>query len=177
LQLVPAVDPIPVGPGGRDDDPPVAVEPPVWLLAAAVDASALEYVGDTAVGSVPAAGVAVVTGTAAGVAAALGRCCRVRLSAIRALANFLVLAFALALALLAAFSVALSAAAARAAMATCPSADGFAAPTAASCWCCESEGRGARRCPPSVATPASTTQPAATKTITRSRFVGARSHR
>ena len=37
LQLLPSVDPIPVGPGGRDDDPAAAVEPPL-SLAAAVDA-------------------------------------------------------------------------------------------------------------------------------------------
>jgi hypothetical protein len=46
LQLLPAVDPIPVGPGGSDDDPPAAPDPPALLDsllgAAAVDASTAE---------------------------------------------------------------------------------------------------------------------------------------
>jgi len=46
LQLLPSVDPIPVGPAGSDDDPPAAPDPPALrdpsLDAAAVDASTPE---------------------------------------------------------------------------------------------------------------------------------------
>ena len=97
---------------------------------------------------------------------------------IRALASLLVLAFALALALRAAVDLAVFAAAARAAMTARRSPNGSCpTPTAASCRSRDSEGRATRGCPPWAATPASTTQPAATRTVTTSPVMRARRDR